>query len=51
MKLPALYLIDCIVKTLPESTGYKILFEQNIVSTFINVFRLVCHIFRVDLQC
>lgn len=50
-KLPAFYLMDSINKNLPESTNYKKLFAQNIVSVFVAVFEKVAFGLAIVVSC
>ncbi|KAL1489883.1 hypothetical protein ABEB36_013810 [Hypothenemus hampei] len=47
VKLPILYLIDCIVKNVGQT--YTTLFSHNIVSTFCNVFKMVDEKTRLEM--
>ncbi|XP_050299204.1 pre-mRNA cleavage complex 2 protein Pcf11 isoform X2 [Anthonomus grandis grandis] len=47
VKLPILYLIDCIVKNVGQT--YTAIFSQNIVSTFCNVFKMVDEKTRLEM--
>ncbi|CAG9762223.1 unnamed protein product [Ceutorhynchus assimilis] len=47
VKLPILYLIDCIVKNVGDT--YKGLFSHNIVATFCNVFKVVDEKTRLEM--